>query len=190
MLPASAVLLYIGYKGEWFRAKNTSVSAFGLIALVGFLPYWIAPLSHSRYLMPIYGFVAIYLTFLIQNDLNLIGRVRKFIVWIVLFKLAFALVLFPLYTKAFRPPIDQWAETVREIVADKTLFSVDQTWIGISVIDTVNRLNYPRPPVIRAYDSMESGYVLSDTSRADLGVLVKSFDNKMFLYCFGARCAE
>ena len=68
MLPASAVLLYIGYKGGVFRAKNTSVSVFGLIALVGFLPYWIAPLSHSRYLMPIYGFVAIYLTFLIQND--------------------------------------------------------------------------------------------------------------------------
>jgi 4-amino-4-deoxy-L-arabinose transferase-like glycosyltransferase len=190
LLPVSAFLLYLGFKRKMPLTPNSLVKTLGLIALIGFLPYWIAPSSHSRYLMPIYGIVAIYFTLLIQDDLDLIRRVRKFIVWIVLFKLAFAFVLFPAYTKAFRPPIDHWAQNVKEIVADKTLYSVDQTWIGISVVDTFNRLIYPRPPVVRAYGDVESGYILSNTNREDLGVLVKSFDNKLFLYCFGVECAK
>ncbi len=190
LFPISAFLLYLGVKRKMPTTPNSSAKIFCLIALIGFLPYWIAPLSHSRYLMPIYGIVAICFTFLIQDHSDLIRRVRKFIVWIVLFKLAFAFVLFPAYTKAFRPPIDQWAQNVKEIVADKTLYSVDQTWIGISVVDTFNRLNYPKPPVVRAYGAVESGYILSNTNRADLGVLVASFDNKLFLYCFGVECEK
>ena len=190
LFPISALLLYLGVKRKMPTTPNSSAKIFCLIALIGFLPYWIAPLSHSRYLMPIYGIVAICFTFLIQDHSDLIRRVRKFIVWIVLFKLAFAFVLFPAYTKAFRPPIDQWAQNVKEIVADKTLYSVDQTWIGISVVDTFNRLNYPKPPVVRAYGAVESGYILSNTNRADLGVLVASFDNKLFLYCFGVECEK
>jgi 4-amino-4-deoxy-L-arabinose transferase-like glycosyltransferase len=190
MLPASAFLLFLGLKGGIFQNKNSLATIFGLTGLIGFLPYWIAPVSHSRYLMPIYGIVAIYLTLLIQGNFHFLTLVRKVLVWVALFKLAYAVFLFPLYTSLIRPPIHQWAANVKEIVGDELLFSVDQTWIGISVVDTVNRMIYPRPPIVRSYVGVDSGFVMSNTNRHDLGILVKSFDSKMFLYCFGVNCVE
>jgi hypothetical protein len=190
MLPASAFLLILIIKREVFQNRDHLTNTFGFIALVGFLPYWIAPLSHSRYLMPIYGMVAIYVTFLVRDKALLMGQLKKFLVLVVFLKLAYACVLFPAYTRVFRPPIDQWAQIVKTIVDSRNLFSVDQTWIGISVVDKFNRLNYPRPPVSRAYDGVDAGYILSDTRREDLGVLIKQFDRKLFLYCFGTHCVE
>jgi 4-amino-4-deoxy-L-arabinose transferase-like glycosyltransferase len=187
-LPVTILLSLLGLKKLLSREQDTQVKTFGFIGLVGFLPYWIAPASHSRYLMPLYGVAAVYTILWIRDNHDLVAQARKYVTWTVIFKLMFAAIFFPMYTWAFRPSIQNWAQTVKDVVGERRLYTVDQTWIGISVVDTVNHLNYPRPPVVKPYTGAEAGYILSDKRGDNFGSLVVNFDNKMFLYCFGSHC--
>ena len=187
-IPLTILLLWMYRKKRQTIDWNTNAITFLFVAFLNFLPYWIFPMGHARYLMPLYGLVAIYLATVIYHDTDATTFMRRLIIGVIFFKLAFAIVLFPQYTKHFRPDIEEIAKNILHIAAGRKVYSVDETWIGISVSDQINKRQYPQPPITSDYQGALEGLIYAHQLRNDLGTLVKNYDNRLFLYCVGSNC--
>ena len=187
MMPLT-VLLVLVIKSDRRKLLVQEFLPFGVIALLNILPYWLAPMGHARYLMPVYGFVAIYIAGVIRDNERLCRIAGRLIVILVMIKLAFAAVLFPLYTANFRPNIADIAGDILHLTQGSKLYSVDYTWIGISVSDEINKRRFPLPPATSTYSESDSGFVYSHTRRDDIGPLVKDYQQRLFLHCVGTGC--
>lgn len=175
---------------KWHRQQllTREFLPFAVIAVVNAIPYWVAPMGHARYLMPIYGFVAIYVAGVIRQSEGLRRVADQLVITLVFIKLIFAGVLFPLYTEKFRPNIAEIAKDILLTTKDADLYSVDYTWIGISVSDEINKRRFPSAPIGSAYRESNAGFVYAHVRRDDIGPLVKDYENKLFLHCYGTAC--
>ena len=190
LMPYSGLLLLYVYRTRSLPSASDPYKSIGLIALINFLPYWITPTGHSRYLMPLYGLAAIFIAGLTYQHANLTKQVFRLASFVVVFKLLFALFLFPIYTHYARPDIKHIAADIVTVVGNHDVFSVDETWIGIAVSDQINKTIYPRKSITNDFESVSNGFVLSAVKNSSLGTLVKDYEQKLFLYCFGNACAK
>jgi hypothetical protein len=155
------------------------------------LPYWLAPQSSTRYLMPLYGLAAIGLATMLWPD----ARARRAFAYgaagMILLKLLAAAWLFPTYTARVRPDIAAIARDVATRSAGQPLYVDNTAWVGTAVAATLDVLpdaqGRVREPLHRAPAGWTDALVLVEGSHADGTTLVRNYGDTA-LVCRGTAC--
>jgi len=194
--PAAFLLAYYAVRCRrelsWRRPPLAAVLA---IALLSFLPYWLAPQSHSRYLVPIYPWFALICAYVIKHaGTTAVAVTTRWWVALLAFKLAAFLVVFPYYQKVYRG--ENYAVTARQIVqrtAGHALYSVNTSASGLSVAAHINMLQLPALPLAVPPAQWGSGFVIAYTLDEGLGRVAEKYrlgGNDLYLLCRGAACGS
>lgn len=175
------------------EAQHTWTAA--AIALINFLPYWLAPQSHSRYLMPLYPFFALVIARVIWLAGAHATRItRRWLVGLVALKLVMVLIAFPYYQKHYRG--ENFAAAARDIharTAGHPLYASNVSASGLSVAAHIDVLRLPQAPVVFPPQMWNSGFVMAYEPDPKLGQAVQRYHlggNKLYLLCRGAACSS
>lgn len=198
-LPASVIAAWCWYRGRspGQQQPATPSAAFPVAALIGmtavnFLPYWLGPQSHIRYIMPLFPLMALIIAWMIWRAGEL--RMRTAVRWLaaaIVLKYVLALWVFPLYQEKYR---GNYAATARDIL-EKTrgfpLYVTDVSASGLSVAANIDTLRYPDKPIRWPPAKWDNGYVLSYTANPELGQVSHRYQlggNELYLLCRGTAC--
>jgi 4-amino-4-deoxy-L-arabinose transferase-like glycosyltransferase len=195
--PGFALAAYFLWRRRGGALQPDSHSAYVYIALaialLNFMPYWLAPQSHARYLLPLYPLFGLVIARTIWRAGP--SAVRTSAAWFVgflAFKLVFLLAAFPYYQQTYRGA--NYLEAAREIYQTTRGFPVyatDVTATGLSVVAHLDVLLLPDGPVIWPPREIDSGFVVSDRPKPSLGPVVKTWRlgaNQLYLICTGQAC--
>lgn len=194
--PAALLAIYYARKRPWDgdAARSTFMTAVFITAL-NYLPYWLAPQSHTRYLVPLYPLAALVFARVIWDagPAAHVVTVRWFAA-LLMVKLVLALAVFPYYQKTYRG--ENFAATAKAII-ERTrghpLYTTNVSASGLSVAANLDVMRLPAPPVGWPPPDWDTGFVISYTSDPGLGRLVEQYrlgGNNLYLLCRGAACGE
>lgn len=166
-----------------------------LITGLCFLPYWLAPLSSIRYLLPIYPLIALISARIIwrAGEPARILALRWF-AGLIAFKFVFALILVPYYQSHYRG--ENYALTAHEIMqrtAGFPLYVTDSRSIGLNIVGHIDILRWPQAPLVRPPASWDKGFVLAadpDETSGTVAEIYKVAGDKTFLLCRGTACGS
>ena len=165
------------------------------IALVNFAPYWLAPQSGIRYLMPLYPLAGLVIApALWRAGPRAVHVAQRWLVVVLALKLAAVLVLFPWYQSHYRG--ENYAITARQIVertAGYPLYANNVSASGLSVTAHIDVLRLPRPPLTFPPPTWDSGFVIDYSPDAKLGSVAEHYrlgGNDLYLLCRGAACKK
>lgn len=193
--PAALLALYYGRRRPWAgdRARAALVTAAAIAALA-YLPYWLAPQSHVRYLVPLYPLAALVFARVIWSaGAAAQGVTLRWFGALLTLKLVLVLAVFPYYQKTYRG--ENFAAAARAIL-ERTrgfpLYTTDVSASGLSVAANLDVMRLPAPPVAWPPPGWDSGFVISYTLDRALGQPVGQYrlgGNDLYLLCRGAACA-
>ncbi len=186
--PAAFLAVYFLFRKREKLHEDAVLAA--QIAFCNFLPYWLAPQSSVRYCMPVYPFFALLFSFLIwRSGIKLTLRVLGAL---LLFKLLFMLVLFPLYQRHYRGKNYYDAATgIAGETAGFPLYVTDVSSSGLSVTGYLDVLRRPEAPLTFPPEKWNSGFVLSYSENPSLGKTRKVYKlggDRLYLLCRGEAC--
>ncbi|MDD5301358.1 MAG: glycosyltransferase family 39 protein [Gallionella sp.] len=215
LLPAGILAIYFALRGR-IGESETQPEHFRdalLITALNFLPYWLAPQSGIRYLLPIYPLFALIAARLIwRAGSPAILTTRRWLAATIALNFVLGLIVFPYYQHKYRG--ENYALAAADIVSltrGQPLYNIDTTTNGMNVTFYINQLRYPQhalqyPPqefnpdfslgegraLARAAPSTEqSGFIIAMPIDAKMGTLVKEYQlggDKLYLLCHGAAC--
>ncbi len=197
LLPASGVALYVWLKMPAARSvlrRDSIAGVAGLIAMLGFLPYWLAPHSHFRYLLPLVPLAAIVCAELIAQGGERLRATSLRLMWaMVAVKLLFVAIAFPLYQAQYRGA--NYAEAARAII-EKTkghaLYAANVSATGLSVTALIDIARLPQPALTFPPERWQDGFVIAYEPDPATGTIAEKFrlgGNDLFLLCRGSACA-
>jgi hypothetical protein len=175
-------------------AGSGAFNTAALIALLSYAPYWLAPQSHARYLMPIYPMLAIVFAHWIwrARPQSIAVTVKWFYAFLAI-KLVFVLALFPYYQKVYRGEnYEQLAHTILNRTAGHPLYAVNVSASGLSVKAYIDLARLPQQPLAFPPPGWESGFVIAYEPDPKLGEVAAQYrlgGNFLYLLCRGAACA-
>ncbi len=186
-LPVSLLLVWLWLRRRQRFTADPALTTLALLLLVCFLPFGISAAATPRYLVPLYGLVALLITgLMLQLDQARLKQAITLIALIVLVKLPYSLGILP-YIKDWRPERDVKA-VAREIMAlteQAPLRTQNDVATGLAVAAYIDVWRQSRPP-IRWYDGHERGvFVLTEIEQPAFGRLVKSWrlrGDHLYLY--------
>jgi hypothetical protein len=192
--PAALLALYYARKRPWEGdpARPALITAAAITAL-NYLPYWLAPQSHSRYLVPLFPLAALVFARVIWSagPGAQVVTVRWFAALLVI-KLALTLAIFPYYQKTYRGEnFALAAQAILEHTRGHALYTTDVSASGLSVAANLDILRLPAPPVAWPPREWDTGFVISYTPDPGLGRLVEKYrlgGDDLYLLCRGAAC--
>ena len=193
---APAALLAVYYTWKRTGGMESASSAFrtaAAIAALNYLPYWLAPQSHTRYLVPIYPLAALVFAHVIWNagPAALMTTLRWFIALLAL-KLAFVSVLFPYYQKVYRGENYAWvAGEILTRTAGHPLYTTNDSASGLAVTAYLDVLRQPQPPLVFPPAHWDNGFVIAYTRDPSLGQVAQRYQlggKDLYLLCRGAAC--
>ena len=196
LAPASLVVIYY-----WWRTRTApppeTIAGFPwrtllAILILNYLPYWLGPKTHIRYIMPLYPLAALALAGAIWQlgERPRVIATRWFVAAVVL-RYAIGLWIFPWYQQHYR---GDYARTAAEIAATTRgypLYATDVSATGLSVTAHLDTLRYPQPYLRWPPAQWKDGFVLSYAPNADLGEVSASYPlggNTLYLLCRGVAC--
>lgn len=196
LLPASGVALYLLVRRPAARAvlHEDPVARVALwIALLGFLPYWLAPHSHFRYLLPIAPLAAIVFAALIERGGENLRRVTFRLMWaVVAIKIAFVTIAFPLYQERYRGAnYLAAAQAILARTAGHALYTSDVSASGLAVTAHIDVARLPQPPLVFPPAEWSNGFVIAYEPNSKLGAVAAQYrlgGNDLYLLCRGAAC--
>ncbi len=197
LLPASGVALYVWLKRPQARAafaRGSIAWTAGLIAVLGFLPYWLAPHSHFRYLLPVAPLAAIAFSALIAQGGERIRQAACRLMWVVVaLKLLFVAVAFPLYQAQYRGAnYAKVAQDILERSQGHPLYAVNVSASGLSVVAHIDVARLPAPALTWVPKDWRDGYVIAYDPDERLGRVAAQYrlgGTKLYLLCRGKACA-
>jgi len=163
------------------------------IAAVAFVPFWLAPQSHFRYLMPVLPLLALVLAVAICRLGD--AHVRTAMRWMwaaVALKLLLAAVLFPIYQHKVRG--ENYAVAASEVLRRTTgfpLYTQDVSAAGQSVTAYLNIQRLPQRVLTFAPAKWDDGFVISNMPDKTLGKMAAQYPlagDTLYLLCRGAAC--
>jgi hypothetical protein len=195
--PAIMLAGYFAWRGRFElhdEFKPRLKTALG-IAFISYLPYWLAPHSAIRYLMPIYPMIALALALVIwSRGEKTIAIARRWLIGMIAVKFVAAVILFPYYQAHYRG--ENYALAARDII-ERTkghpLYTQNDSASGLSVAGYIDARRYPAPPIVWVPERWESGFVITHSANPDLGAVAASYvlgGNELYLLCRGAACAS
>ncbi|MEW6313105.1 MAG: dolichyl-phosphate-mannose--protein mannosyltransferase [Pseudomonadota bacterium] len=192
--PALLLALYFAWKRHKEKKENSPYweTAFW-ITLLNYLPYWLAPHSSIRYVLPLYPLFALILAWpLWQAGTAAIKVTQRWLSGVIAFKFIFVLVLFPYYQHSFRG--ENYYTTAQDIITltqGQPLYVTDGSASGLSVAGYIDALIYPRQALHWPPAQWESGFVIAYTADEKLGQVYKKYmlgGNELYLLCRGQAC--
>ena len=195
--PASAVAIYFMWRIRAPAPAAPLAADFpwrGLIAMLvlNYLPYWLGPNSHIRYIMPLYPLIALLIAAAIWRcGERPLAIATRWLMAAIVLRYVLGLWLFPWYQQHYR---GDYAATAAQIVAATRgypLYATDSSATGLSVIAHLDTLRYPSPYLSWPPAQWEHGFVLSYTPNPEWGQVSASYalgSNKLYLMCRGAAC--
>jgi 4-amino-4-deoxy-L-arabinose transferase-like glycosyltransferase len=161
-----------------------------LIALLGFLPYWLAPHSSIRYLFPIYPLIALVCARLIWRAEAQELALRWFGALVAL-KLLFGLALFPYYQQQFRGAnYVELANDLNRQIQGYPLYSRDLRSVSESIVGEMDAQRLPAPLIMAPPAEWNNGFELAMEPEAGSQVYSKLrvTNDELYLLCRGAAC--
>jgi 4-amino-4-deoxy-L-arabinose transferase-like glycosyltransferase len=192
--PPALLALYYARARPWRQdPQRALVARAAAIAALGFLPYWLAPQSHTRYLVPLYPLAALLFARVLWSagQAARAAAVRGFVALLAL-KLVFVLALFPYYQRTYRGEnYAQAARAILERTQGHALYTTNVSASGLSVAAHLDLLRLPAPPLAWPPAQWESGFVIAYTPDPALGRVAERYrlgGNELYLLCRGSAC--
>jgi 4-amino-4-deoxy-L-arabinose transferase-like glycosyltransferase len=192
--PAALLALYYARKRPWEGdpAQPAFMTAAAITA-VNYLPYWLAPQSHTRYLVPLFPLAALVFARVIWSAGP--GARVVTINWfaaLLAVKLALVLAVFPYYQRTYRGEnFALAAQAILERTQGHALYTTNVSASGLSVAANLDILRLSAPPIAWPPREWETGFVISYTPDPGLGRVVKQYrlgGKVLYLLCRGAAC--
>ena len=192
--PAALLALYYARKRPWEGdpARPALITAAAITAL-NYLPYWLAPQSSIRYLVPLYPLAALVFARVIWNagPAAQATTIRWFGALLAI-KLALVLAIFPYYQKTYRGEnYALAAKSILDRIQGHPLYTTNVSASGLSVAANLDVMRLPAPPVAWPPPQWDTGFVISYTADPGLGRLVERYrlgGNDLYLLCRGGAC--
>ena len=164
LLPTSAVVLY-GLLSKAITPatlrRNTALIAL-LAAAINVLPYWAAPASSPRYLLPIFPFVALAMAYAVLNAGRLMADLSaKALIGIAAVAYVEVLAGFPAYEHYFRGSYGDAAQAIMARAGGLPIYSIDNTSVGLSIAADINARRAAAPPILHPPAGFASGVILT-----------------------------
>ncbi len=170
------------------------------IFAVAYIPFWLAPQNHFRYVLPVLPLLALALAVIIfqmgQQSETPIRTVLRWLWAAVALKLLLAVVAFPLYQHKVRG--ENYTLTARAVMQRTVgypLFSNDTTAAGLAVTAYLNILRLPQRALTFAPATWDNGFVISyspdapELRPAKVVAQYRLAGDVLYLYCRGAACS-
>jgi 4-amino-4-deoxy-L-arabinose transferase-like glycosyltransferase len=194
--PAAPLAAWFAWRGRLVFGGPLRRHALTAAAIAGlcYLPYWLAPASAIRYLMPIYPLAAVALALIIWSaGQQALQQARRWLTAMLVLKFAAALVLFPYYQSHYRG--ENYLQTAAEIVkisSGHTLYTASDTASGLSVAGYIDAKWRPADPLLWMPAEWQDGFVIAESADPAIGATTARFKlggDELFLLCRGAACA-
>jgi hypothetical protein len=163
------------------------------IALLCFLPYWLAPRAAIRYLLPMYPMAAFAIAIILwRAGAPALAVSRRWLAGLIVVKLVAFTLVFPWYQSHYRG--ENYAIAARDIMArtaGQPLYAYDSSAAGLSVTGYIDAFAYPAPPLQQPPMPLESGFVIAREEDASFGRTFKRYTlaaDYLYLMCKGAAC--
>jgi fumarate reductase subunit D len=194
-LPLSALAVYAAARAP--RAAQSGggswESTLGWVALINFLPYWLAPQSSIRYILPLYPLIAFYIAILLAACDARMDRLVTYAVAATIALKCIGLVVFPLYQAKHRGDAHFVAEGLAALAGASRIYTDDSTSAGLSVVANIDSLRWPAAPVTVQPSGAAEGWLLSRDSNHPHTRLVKVIElgkERLMFLCIGRTCDE
>lgn len=192
-LPLSILLIYYGWQNRRHLSLPAPIKIAIFIAFCNYIPYWIAPHTYIRYLLPLYPFVAIAMAWIFYQ---LEDRQFKIVVgWLVLciiLRYALGFYGFTYYEQKYRGDYQQAAIDILKKTNHHTLYANSDVAAGLSVIAEVDTLQLPLAPLVRPPQHWDAGFVISHDEPSTTDVHINHVyifgRQKIYLLCKGPAC--
>ena len=196
--PVSLLVLWWLYRRRAWRAwvAEQPVRTALIIFAVAYIPFWLAPQNHFRYVMPVLPLVGLALAVAVwQQGETGVRTVLRWLWAAIAVKLVLATGAFPVYQKKFRG--ENYALTAKAVLqrtAGFPLYSNDTTAAGLSVTAYLNILRLPQPALTFAPAVWDNGFVISyspDAAELRSAKVIAQYrlaGDRLYLYCRGAAC--
>lgn len=198
LLPASGIALYLYVRNPAARAglrTDSIAQTAAWIALLGFLPYWFAPHSHFRYLLPIVPLAAIVCAALIAQGSEGLRRNAWRGMWLVVaVKIIVVVIAFPQYQQRYRGAnYAGAAAAIMQRTAGHALYTKDVSASGLAVTAHIDVMRLPQPALMFPPAEWRDGFVIAYEPDPQLGEVAGKYrlgGNDLYLLCRGAACAQ
>ena len=192
--PAAPIAIFFWFKNRKLVTDTPAWWSVAVISsLIGMLPYWFAPTSAARYLMPLYPLFALALAWPIwQAGERAVKLTCRGLISMLVLQWALTLVIFPYYQQHFRG--ENYYTTAQEILreaGDMPLYATDASAAGMSVVAYIDATIHPRPALMAPPAHWENGFVIAYEAAPELGTLYRQYKlggDQMFLLCRGTAC--
>lgn len=197
-LPASALAAWFWYRhrrqptADRGAADGFPLSILVWLLVLNWLPYWLGPRSHIRYVLPLYSLFALLLAWLISRAGA--ARVEQTAYWlaaVIALKYVFALWAFPAHQHKFRGDQIAAATHIEQRSQGFPLYANDDSATGLAVTACIDERRYPGAPLVRPPREWTDGFVLNyspDQSLGEVAEIVTLRNDKIYLLCRGAAC--
>jgi len=193
LAPLALVAFYYWWRRHIVDGDSARTRMLIAIAFIAYLPYWLAPQSSMRYLLPLYPLSAI----AIARPLWTRGAgamTKRWITGMIAIKIIVVLGAFPYYQHRYRGENFQAvAQDILRRTAGRSLYANNVSASGMSVIAHADVLRLPAAPITFPPEKWESGFVIAYAPDPDLGRVAGEYrlgGNKLYLLCRGAACTE
>lgn len=196
LAPAGLIALWllVRRRGLFADAQDVHLMTALLILLAGYLPYWLAPHSHVRYLVPLYPLAGLVIARVLWlGGGAVLATTRKWLIGLIVVKLLVVLVAFPLYQQRYRGA--NYAEAARAIIARTAghpLYTLNVSASGLSVAAYIDTSRLPQQPLGFPPAEWRDGFVLAYEPDEKTGRIAEQYrlgGNDLYLLCRGAACA-
>lgn len=194
LLPAAGIIIYAYWRkqtlGKW-REQPDMVTVL-IILSVNYLPYWLSPQSGIRYLIPLYPLAAIILAYMAFHGAPKVrGWAVNWLIAAIVLKFIFGLWVGPYLYNDRKGSFETVARDIVNITGQHNLYALNSAASGISTIAHIDRLIFPRAPLISPPAQFDNGLVISYTLDQNLGKLYKKYriaGDNLYLLCRGSAC--
>jgi len=201
LLPVSAVAAWF-----WVRdrkrhvavvspASSSAVAPLIWILALNFLPYYLGPRSHIRYIVPLYPLFALLFAVIIWR-LRMV-RINQTVQWLsaaIALKYVFALWAFPMHQERFRGNPIAAAEQIEQRTKGFPLYANDGTAAGLTITARINERRWPQGYLHWPPAAWTDGFLMSRYPARSEGEQVADIvtlrNEKIYLLCRGKACPE
>lgn len=189
-----ALWLLLRRRGDLGAGGDAHLRTAALIALAGYLPYWLAPHSNMRYLLPLYPFAGLIIARLLWlGGEGVLATTRKWLIAAIVLKLLVVTVAFPLYQSRYRGEnYLRTAETIMAVTAGHPLYTLNVSASGLSVAAYIDVARLPQPPLTFPPADLKDGFIIAYTPDPKVGEVAVQYrlgGNDLYLLCRGTACA-
>lgn len=167
--PVSILLLYftlakINKKAFVLPVFNSEAKVALWILGANYIPYWLAPQSHIRYLMPLYPLLALIMAYMVWN----LGKEKVKIVygWLIvgiLLRYVAGIFIFPYYEKQYRGNYQAIAKDILTIVQNEDLYVEDYSATGLSIVAYLDEQVISKKVLVRPPSVWKKGFLITNT---------------------------